>query len=95
MGTRGPSWLRRVLGTRWKAFRCPYPAGEPTNWVRMRGSVSARELDWVFVGAATPLETCMKELLPGLNMHRTVKCTVKLVPGYLVPPNTRGSMLKF
>ena len=49
----------------------------------------------MFVGVRTPLEACTKELLPGLTTHRAVKCTLQLAPGYLVPPDTRGSILKF
>ena len=61
----------------------------------MQVSVSARQLDCVFVGVATPLEACTKELLLGLSTYRVVKCTLQLAPGYLVPLDTKGSMLKF
>lgn len=68
------SWLSHALSPAgiWSGFRCPYPRGVPTNIVRRRGRPSAREIDWVFLGPATPYTSCVRTTHPGLSTHRAL-----------------------
>ena len=67
----------------------------PTNIVTQRGGTSARELDWVLVGASTPVRSCTKSLLPGLSTHRAVVCRLMLAPGFLVAQDAKRGRLRF
>ena len=96
--SKSNTWLGRALRdpTQWGAFRCPYQPGVPTNYVPNKsGGCSARELDWVFVGATTPTTGAARCTLPGLSTHRSLVCVLDLAPGYMVPADPKGSKLRF
>ena len=91
------SWLAQAMsrGKRWSLFRCPYPTGEPTNFVLQKGVFSAKEIDWILVSCDTPCSSASKVLLPGLSTHKTVVCTLGLADDIVIPRDSSGRLFKF
>ena len=79
-------------GGLWASLFCPYPFGEPTNVVSRKNSVSCREIDYILLHRASPVENIRKLLYPGVSTHRAVFCTMDVKQELPLPQPYRARL---
>jgi endonuclease/exonuclease/phosphatase family metal-dependent hydrolase len=91
------TWLRAAVAATgcWSGWSCPYTAGVPTNFVRSRCRVSAKELDWVLLSPDTACGLSSRVLLPGISTHAALQVDLQLTAAALRPGDPCGRRLLY
>ena len=82
---RGRVYSALQFGQLWRKFYCPYPLGEPTNFVWHGGPLSRREIDYFLLHHDSAVSSVRKFLYPGVSTHRAVFCAVELARDCVIP----------